>query len=91
MAPVTNMSHNVALITGGAKGIGHGIALDLAARQWNVAISIEPVKPRRRRPLRPAPWTPSGQRRAILFQPDRRHAPVTRETAEDKIGMTWRL
>ena len=28
----------VALITGGAKGIGRGIALDLAARNWNVAI-----------------------------------------------------
>lgn len=38
MTPVTNMSDNVALITGGAKGIGHGIALDLAARQWKVAI-----------------------------------------------------
>ncbi len=27
----------VALITGGAKGIGRGIALDLAAKKWNVA------------------------------------------------------
>jgi len=27
----------VALITGGAKGIGRGIALDLAAKQWRVA------------------------------------------------------
>jgi NAD(P)-dependent dehydrogenase (short-subunit alcohol dehydrogenase family) len=32
------MSENVALITGGAKGIGHGIALDPAARQWKMAI-----------------------------------------------------
>ena len=31
------MSTNVALITGGAKGIGRGIALDLAARHWKVA------------------------------------------------------
>ncbi len=31
------MSDNVALITGGAKGIGRGIALDLAAQQWKVA------------------------------------------------------
>jgi 3-oxoacyl-[acyl-carrier protein] reductase len=28
----------VALITGGAKGIGRGIALDLAAQRWSVAI-----------------------------------------------------
>ena len=28
----------VALITGGAKGIGRGIALDLAARRWRIAI-----------------------------------------------------
>lgn len=32
------MSDQVALITGGAKGIGRGIALDLAAQQWKVAI-----------------------------------------------------
>jgi 3-oxoacyl-[acyl-carrier protein] reductase len=32
------MTPQVALITGGAKGIGRGIALDLAARQWHVAI-----------------------------------------------------
>jgi 3-oxoacyl-[acyl-carrier protein] reductase len=32
------MTPRVALITGGAKGIGRGIALDLAARQWHVAI-----------------------------------------------------
>src|SRR5574340_706068 len=32
------MSNNVALITGGAKGIGRAIALDLAAQQWSVAI-----------------------------------------------------
>lgn len=31
------MSTQVALITGGAKGIGRGIALDLAAQKWNVA------------------------------------------------------
>ena len=31
------MTQRVALITGGAKGIGRGIALDLAARQWNIA------------------------------------------------------
>ncbi len=31
------MSTNVALITGGAKGIGRGIALDLASRQWKIA------------------------------------------------------
>jgi 3-oxoacyl-[acyl-carrier protein] reductase len=32
------MGAHVALITGGAKGIGRGIALDLAAQKWNVAI-----------------------------------------------------
>lgn len=32
------MSQRVALITGGARGIGHAVALDLAARQWQVAI-----------------------------------------------------
>jgi 3-oxoacyl-[acyl-carrier protein] reductase len=31
------MTQRVALITGGAKGIGRGIALDLAARQWKIA------------------------------------------------------
>jgi 3-oxoacyl-[acyl-carrier protein] reductase len=31
------MANHVALITGGAKGIGRGIALDLASRQWNIA------------------------------------------------------
>ena len=32
------MSNKVALITGGAKGIGRAIALDLATQQWSVAI-----------------------------------------------------
>lgn len=32
------MADRVALITGGAKGIGRGIALDLATQQWKVAI-----------------------------------------------------
>jgi 3-oxoacyl-[acyl-carrier protein] reductase len=32
------MEDRIALITGGAKGIGRGIALDLAAKQWKVAI-----------------------------------------------------
>ena len=32
------MSRKVALITGGAKGIGRGIALDLASPEWNIAI-----------------------------------------------------
>ena len=32
------MNERVALITGGAKGIGRGIALDLAAQQWKVAV-----------------------------------------------------
>lgn len=31
------MEQQVALITGGAKGIGRGIALDLAARHWKIA------------------------------------------------------
>lgn len=31
------MTEQVALITGGAKGIGRGIALDLAAKHWKVA------------------------------------------------------
>ena len=31
------MDTRVALITGGAKGIGRGIALDLAAQQWKIA------------------------------------------------------
>lgn len=31
------MNQHVALITGGAKGIGRGIALDLASRQWKIA------------------------------------------------------
>jgi 3-oxoacyl-[acyl-carrier protein] reductase len=32
------MNQHVALITGGAKGIGRGIALDLASRQWKIAV-----------------------------------------------------
>jgi 3-oxoacyl-[acyl-carrier protein] reductase len=32
------MDQPVALITGGAKGIGRGIALDLAARHWKIAL-----------------------------------------------------
>jgi 3-oxoacyl-[acyl-carrier protein] reductase len=32
------MADRVALITGGARGIGRGVALDLAARGWSVAI-----------------------------------------------------
>ncbi|MGE3977611.1 MAG: SDR family NAD(P)-dependent oxidoreductase, partial [Nitrospira sp.] len=35
--PGKHMSRHVALITGGAKGIGRGIALDLASRQWKIA------------------------------------------------------
>lgn len=31
------MNQDVALITGGAKGIGRGIALDLASRHWKIA------------------------------------------------------
>ncbi len=32
------MEPRIALITGGARGIGRGIALDLAAQQWSIAI-----------------------------------------------------
>ena len=32
------MGNRVALITGGARGIGRGIALDLAGPEWSVAI-----------------------------------------------------
>lgn len=32
------MTERVAVITGGAKGIGRGIALDLAAQRWSIAI-----------------------------------------------------
>ena len=32
------MNEHVVLITGGAKGIGRGIALDLAARHWKIAM-----------------------------------------------------
>lgn len=38
------MPTHVALITGGAKGIGRAIALDLAARQWSVAICYRTSK-----------------------------------------------
>lgn len=31
------MNQHIALITGGAKGIGRGIALDLASRRWKIA------------------------------------------------------
>ena len=32
------MAEQVVLVTGGAKGIGRGIALDLASRKWKIAI-----------------------------------------------------
>ncbi len=32
------MTQRIALITGGARGIGRAVALDLAAQQWNIAI-----------------------------------------------------
>ena len=32
------MTEQVVLVTGGAKGIGRGIALDLASRKWKIAI-----------------------------------------------------
>ena len=38
------MANKVALITGGAKGIGRAIALDLAAQQWSVAICYRTSK-----------------------------------------------
>ena len=38
------MTNKVALITGGAKGIGRAIALDLAAQQWSVAICYRTSK-----------------------------------------------
>ena len=38
------MAERVALITGGAKGIGRGIALDLAAQHWSVALCYRTSK-----------------------------------------------
>ena len=35
---MTELNQRVALITGGAKGIGRAVALDLAAHGWAVAI-----------------------------------------------------
>ena len=39
------MAKKVALITGGARGIGRGVALDLAARGWSVAICYRTSAP----------------------------------------------
>lgn len=39
------MAKKVALITGGARGIGRGVALDLAARGWSVAICYRSSAP----------------------------------------------
>lgn len=39
------MSGRVALITGGARGIGRGIALDLAAQGWSIAICYRNSEP----------------------------------------------
>jgi 3-oxoacyl-[acyl-carrier protein] reductase len=39
------MANRVALITGGAKGIGRAIALDLAAQRWSVAICYRTSQP----------------------------------------------
>jgi 3-oxoacyl-[acyl-carrier protein] reductase len=39
------MDQRVALITGGAKGIGRGVALDLASRHWKVAFCYRTSEP----------------------------------------------
>lgn len=39
------MNTRVALITGGAKGIGRGIALDLAAQHWKIAFCYRTSEP----------------------------------------------
>jgi 3-oxoacyl-[acyl-carrier protein] reductase len=39
------MNERVALITGGAKGIGRGIALDLAAQHWKIAFCYRTSEP----------------------------------------------
>jgi 3-oxoacyl-[acyl-carrier protein] reductase len=43
------MDQRVALITGGAKGIGRGVALDLASRHWKVAFCYRTSEPDARR------------------------------------------
>lgn len=43
------MDQRVALITGGAKGIGRGVALDLASRNWKVAFCYRTSEPDARR------------------------------------------
>ena len=46
------MPNKVALITGGAKGIGRAIALDLASQQWSVAICYRTSAEAARRPAK---------------------------------------